>query len=234
MSPKNKIIYVTEEQDNLVNHVVIDIVGPKKLDDLLEQGWYISKSEKVKVHHPVAGKRITVRRVELTNDRGVTVSDAQGVPEQPASREVGSVVAQGFNMLAKALERNHGPPGTNANGYLGQSIAGQIPGVGLVTSLAPNGAFGLGVDAAKGGQSEEKNPFPEGSLPFAEWLKGFIGANGRPDPETLVGMEEGRRAAQGPENAEVTTRFAVNTRGYVGFLIGFTRAGGKIAGNGNV
>lgn len=233
MSTKSKIVYVSEDPGHIVQHATIDIVGPKKLEELLDDGWFITKSEKIKVHHPVAGKRISVRRIELSTEHGVTVSGHQA-HEAPASREVGSVVAQGFNMLAKALDRNQGPPGSNASGYLGQSIAGQIPGVGLVTSLAPNGAFGLGVDAAKGGQREEKNPFPEGSVPFAEWLKGFISANGRPDPETVVGMEEGRRAAQGPENAEVTTRFAANTRGYVGFVIGFTRAGGKIAGNGNV
>lgn len=234
MSTKSKIIYVSEDPGHIVQHATIDIVGPKKLDELLEGGWFISKSEKIKVHHPVAGKRISVRRVELSTEHGVTVSGPQAAPEQPASREVGSVVAQGFNMLAKALERNQGPPGSNASGYLGQSIAGQIPGVGLVTSLAPNGAFGLGVDAARGGQKEDSCKFPEGSVPFAEWLKGFITAGGRPDPETLVGMEEGRRAAQGPENSEVTTRFAVNTRGYVGFVMGFIRAGGRLSGNGNV
>lgn len=231
---KSKIIYVSDVPDHLIHHALLDIVSPKKLDELLEDGWYVTKSEKRKISHPSMGKRVTVDRVELSQDKGITVSGPAVDQQVPQSREVSGVVAQGFSMLAKALEKNHGLPGENRNGYLGNSIAGQIPGVGVVTSIAPHGAFGLGVDAARGGQREESNKFPEGSVPFAEWLKGFINAGGKPDPETLVGMQEGRAAAQGPKDAEVTTRFAVNTRGYVGFLIGFQRAGGTIAGNGNV
>lgn len=227
----SKILYVSDVQEHIGQHAVIDIVSPKRLDDLLEQGWFITKSEKRKVNHPTLGKRVTVDRLELSNERGVATS---GKPaEEAPSREVGSI-AQGFGLLAKALQGREGPPGSTESGYLGRSIAGQIPGVSLVTSLAPNGAFGMGADAAKGGKKEDSCPFPEGSVPFAEWLKGFLQAGGRADPETKVALEEGRLKGAEKGDHEVTCRWAVNTRGYVGFVIGFQQTGGKIGGNGNV
>lgn len=228
----SKVIYVSDSPANLVHHAVLDIISPKEQDKLLESGWFITKSEKRKVNHPTLNKKVTVDRIELSDERGVAVGGRDA--ERPVPSTEMSLVTQGFNALAKALSGRDGPPGSNENGYLGRSIAGQVPGVGLVTSMAPNGAFGMGADTAKRGGRDEDCPFPEGSMPFGEWLKGYLQAGGRADPETMMAMQDGRVKGAEKGDHEVTCRWAPNTRGYIGFVIGFQQGGGKMTGNGNV
>lgn len=218
----SKILYVSETPDHLIQHAVLDIVSPKRLDELLGEGWYVSKSEKTKVSHPTIGKRITVRRIELSNDRGITTS----APERQSAPDPG--MAALTTAVASLMRHQQGLPGETGSSYLGRSIAGVIPGVKTVTQFAAQGAFGMGADSAKGGQRDDACPFPEGSVPFYEWMRGYLKAGGHPDPTTAVGIEEGRAAANGPKDAEVQTRHPANTRGYVGFVHGFEANGGRL------
>lgn len=221
----SKILYVSEMSDHLVQHTVLDIVSPKRLDELLGDGWYICKDEKTKVSHPTLGKRVSVRRVSLSNDRGMTTS----APERSATPDPGmAALSTAVASLISHQNRQQGLPGETGSSYLGRSIAGVIPGVKTVTQFAGQGAFGMGADSAKSGQSDDVCPFPEGSVPFYEWMRGYLKAGGRPDPTTAVGIEEGRAAANGPKDAEVQTRHPANTRGYVGFVHGFEANGGRL------
>lgn len=219
----SKVIYVSEDPNNLVQHAAIDIVGPKRLDELLEEGWYITKDEKTKVHHPTAGKRLTVRRILLSNERGVATTAREGTPG-PVDAGVNALTTA----IASLVGRQQGLPGETGNSYLGKSIVGSVPGVKTVTQFAGQGAFGMGADSAKSGQVEDACPFPEGSIPFAEWLSGYLQAHGRANPETALAIQEGRQAAQGPKDAEVTCRFVRNTRQYVGWVYGFKIGGGTV------
>ncbi len=218
----SKVLYVSESSDHLIEHAVLDIVPPKRLDELLGEGWYITKSDNTKVNHPTMGKRITVRRIELSNDRGMTASasEKKGVPD-PGMHALTSAVAS-------LVRHQQGLPGETGSGYLGRSIAGAIPGVHTVTQFAAQGAFGMGADSAKSGQTDSACPFPEGSVPFYEWMRGYLKAGGKADPTTAVGIEEGREASKAPADAEVRTRHAPNTRGYVGFVHGFEINGGTL------
>ncbi len=220
----SKVIYVSEESDNLVQHAAIDIVGPKRLDELLEQGWYIAKSEKSKVHHPTRGKRITVRRIELSNERSVATTARESERVAPPDSGLHALTTA----IAGLVGKQQGLPGETGVSYLGRSIVGAVPGVKTVTQFAGQGAFGMGADSAKSGQTEDSCPFPEGSIPFAEWLAGYLQANGRPNPETALAIQEGRQAGDGPADAVVTCRFARNTRQYGGWLYGFKLAGGRV------
>jgi hypothetical protein len=232
---KSKVIYVSEEPDHLIEHSIIDIVSPKVLNALLSEGWFIKENEKKKINHPKLNRRITVQRIELSQESGLTVKGEKATQEHPAGilselvkkNNEGMVAA--LSLIAKSFQQQQGPPGENASGYLGRSIAGQIPGVGIVTPLAMQAAFGSGVDAAKSGVDIDTCPFPEGSSPYYKWVDGFLNSGGKPDPEMLVAMEEGHEAATTKgKHEEVTCRWKPNTRGYVAWLYAFKKAGGVV------
>ena len=197
---KSKLLYVSEEPDHLIEHVIMDIVSPKVLNALLAEGWFIKDSVKKKIKHPSLGKQITVQRIELSQESGLTVGGGTDVEEPPKNTLAALLknnegVAAALSLIAKNLERQQGPPGENSSGYLGRSIAGQIPGVGAVTPLTMQAAYGVGADAAKSGESLDACPFPEGSYPYNKWLDGYLNCGGKPDPEMMVAMEEGHKEA---------------------------------------
>lgn len=234
---KSKIVYVSENPEHILQHSVLDIASPKQLEVLLSEGWFITETTKMKVNHPELGKRVAVNRIQLSQESGVTVSGGYNEEKNP-SRVLAELVkgndglSAAVALIAKSLERQQGPAGENASGYLGRSIAGQIPGVGVVTPLAMQAAYGTGADAAKQGVGIDTCPFPEGSYPYSQWVDGFLNGNGKPDPEMMVAMEEGRAAAKGKDNDVVTCRWKPNTRGYIAWLFAFKKAGGRVEAEG--
>lgn len=230
----SKIIYVTTDPAHAVSSDDLDILTVKQQNALLEGGWFITKSEQRKIKHPKSHKTVAVERIELSNEHALSTNPQSGGQSAELS------VSKGFEMLAQVLNQNNGPPGSSADGYLGRSMAGLIPGVKVTSSFAPGGAFGMGVDAAKAGRTDDACTFPEGTVPFGEWLAGYLSAKGKPDPECRLAMEEGRKAARGEkeDEVEIPTKWSrPNTRGYVAWVYAFKQAGGDVqssAVNGNV
>lgn len=229
---KSKSVYVSENPDHVGKGDMLDVISPKQLNKLLEEGWYITSRKSKRVKHPKTQKNIAVDQVDLSQESGVTVANA---PEDvPAGNMLSQLVkgnegvASALALIAKSLEAQRGQPGETGNSYLGRSIAGQIPGVGVVTPLSMHAAYGGGADAAKGGTQVDACPFPEGSYPFSQWVEGYLESGGKPDPEMMVAMEEGREAATGPDDKEVTCRWKLHTLGYVAWLFAFKKAGGRV------
>jgi len=221
-----KIVYVSPE-----HHAVgadLDVLSPKQLDALLEAGWDILETKRVKVPHPETGKKVPVTQHSLAQKseaRGVATVNAQDPPTR-----------RGLTLLDRAMEDRPQAgrglaaiPGQNNDGYLGSSIAGHIPGVRAVGSLRLAAAFGVGTDHyhQPGGKAEDV-PFPEGSSDFADFLDGFFRAGGEIPEHLESAAGQGKVAAQGPEHAEVTCPFRARSWEYCAWLAGFRRAGGKV------
>lgn len=224
-----KIVYVSPEHHGVGDS--LDVLSPKQLDALLEAGWDIMETKRVKVPHPTKGTKVSVTQHSLaqkSESRGLATTR----PAEPPPRRGLTVLDRAMEDRPQAGRGLAAIPGQNNDGFLGSSIAGYIPGVRAVGSLRLAAAFGVGTDHAKTGGKADDVPFPEGSPDFADFLDGFFRAGGEIPEHLESAAGQGKVAGQGPADAEVTCPFKARSWEYCAWLAGFRRAGGKVEGAG--
>jgi hypothetical protein len=226
-----KIIYVSPAHHG--QGPDLDILSPKALNALLEEGWDVSLTEKCKVPHPDTRKAVMVERYTLTTkNRGLTV--AKKDPEREERR-----LARRQEREARSLDRGLStlPQQTDNGSFLGGGSAFRdLPGVSVINGSTPDKAFMMGVDDAYMGKPVDSNPFPPGMILHDKWRLGWekgATAQGGGGPGTDAAPDGdayhlGKQAAKGPKDLEVSCPYPHGTSAFSRWLQGFKDGGGEV------
>ncbi len=223
----SKLVYVSE-----LHHFksdTIDVLSPKELDALLEQGYAIIKRSKRTITHPTTKKEAKVDYLELatkSEERGVTAPRANQA-ELALSRvdEMGMPLSRGVSVQS------------DNGSYLGGGSEFRelmsAAGVDVRAGTTGAAAYGMGVDCAKTQGFAHDCPFDAGTLPHQEWHKGFqAGGGNMPVPADEAALAEafefGKKAAKGPPDLVVSCPFPPRSDLYLKWLDGFKDGGGKV------
>ncbi len=216
-----KFVYVSAE--HFGEYTALDILSPKQLDKLMaDEGFDVIKREQVKIPHPKDKKlkQIRVEHLQLATkaaERGMStrsrVEDEAPGGELSLSREPDNGSFLGSGSAFAAIIRQ--------------------TGVGVASNMGPDAAYGMGVDCAKLGGLANACPFPRGTIPNREWMKGFAAGGGdmpvASSPEALEEAREyGRKSAKGPKDLEVTCPYPPTTDLYEAWLQAYKDAGGTV------
>lgn len=221
-----KIVHVSAEHHCTTD--AMDILSPKALNKLLDEGYSIIKRKKVTLKHPKTGKQATVDELQIA-----TASEERGVatvkPERGVRPRVPDAEAPGHEL---SLSR------PDNGSYLGGgSVFGGImrqTGIQVGSNMAGDAAYGMGVDCAKLGGLASENPFPAGSVPHREWMNGFGAGGGdmpvASPPEALEdAFKQGKiTAKRAGKDTEVSCPYPQGTDLYSKWLEGFEAGGGTI------
>ena len=205
----------------------IDILSPKQLNTLLEEGYAVIKREKVSVVHPKTKKKVRVEYLQLATEsaeRGVSTAGPVRKPRDD-DRAPG-------NELSLSRPDN--------GSYLGNGSAfSQVmrqTGIGVASNMAGDAGYGMGVDCAKMGGMASECPFPRGSVPHREWMNGFAAGGGdapvASQPEALdEAFKQGKAVAKrAGKDTEVTCPYPQGTDLFDRWLEGFQAGGGRLEG----
>ncbi len=223
----SKLVYVSETHH--FKSDAIDVLSPKELDALLDQGYAIIKRSKRTITHPTTKKDVKVDYLELA-----TKSDERGVTAA-ARPERGVALAQVDEM---GLPLSRGVTVQSDNGsYLGGGSEFRelmaATGVSVRAGTTGAAAYGMGVDCAKTQGLASDCPFDPGTLPHQEWFKGFkAGGGDMPVPPDEAALKEafeiGKAAANGPADLVVACPYSPRSDLYLKWLDGFAAGGGKV------
>ena len=222
----SKLVYVSDQHHCTGD--AFDILAPKQLDKLLEEGFDVIKRDTRKVTHPTSKKQVTVDYLELAKkalERGVSAAPVRNERAAALLNEDGH------------LPSRHVSSRPDNGSYLGSGgdfsdiIEATGPSVGR--SISGDVAFGMGVDAAKTGALASACSFRPGTLPYREWMKGFAAGGGNmpvaSPPEAMAeAYQYGKTAAKGDKDLEVTCPYANGSDLYDEWVRGFSENGGKI------
>ena len=221
-----RYVYFTHDPHLACATDKMEILTAVQLNTLLEMdGLLVKKREKVELAHPVTGAKVKLEFLTLVQpaeSRAVSISQQRRDERQTEERAL--------------RRRDEDEEGGRANqvvssgSYLGDT-AFSVPGVGKVSGNAGQMAFGLGVDSAKLGGSSDENPFPAGSLPHEEWMRGFMRGGGTEAAEvdkTSDAYQLGKRAARGPDDLEVSCPYPNGSTPFKAWVQGFIDNGGKL------
>lgn len=223
----SKLVYVSA--DHHCASATLDILSPKQLDALLEQGFDIIKRSKKKIQHPDTKKTVSVEYIELatkSEDRGVSVTQRRNSP--PAALVPFDDQGIGDRSLSTR---------SRSGSYLGDGSdfhdVMKASGIGITAGAGSQMAFSFGVDAAKLGKLADECPFGHGTKEHEEWMKGFAAGGGNmpvaSSPEALAEAATlGRQAAKGGPNDEVSCPYPSSTDLYAAWLKAFEDAGGTV------
>lgn len=220
-----KLVYVSPEHH--CESDTLDILSPKQLDQLLEEeGYDVIKRSNRTIKHPKTRKSIRVEYLELATksaERGLATRSREQLPAAPVDDDGSG--------RALALQPDNGS-------YLGSGSAFtdmvRQTGVNVGSNAAPGAAYGMGVDCAKLGGRESACPFPRGSLPHLEWMKGYAAGGGAQSeaapPEALQrAFNQGKKTAKSAgEDEEVSCPYQVGTDLYDKWVEGYTAGGGRV------
>ncbi len=224
---KTKIVYAWEDDPFSTDH--FDVISPRQLNDLMEEGWSQLKSERRKIMHPVKKKLVSVDRITLGQE-GAKAPPPREVARREEFDEMG-------NPTGRALMQPGGGHQLSRGGsYLGDGSDFAGLGLNLASSKMTENAFGMGVDCAKTGGTKDNCPFPPGNPIYTKWQNGFAAGvadtekqeSGRGDP---VAAKEayalGAAAGRLPDDAAVDCPYSQGSFLFKEWLRGFTENGGK-------
>ncbi len=206
-----KLVYVSPEHH--CESETLDILSPKQLDELLEEeGYDVIKRSNRTIKHPKTKKQVRVEYLELATkapERGLATR-GERLPASVAD-DVGS--SRALSTFADVMRQT---------------------GVNVGSNMAAGAAYSMGVDCAKLGGHASDCPFPRGSLPYNEWMKGFAAGEGETPtaapPEALrKAFEHGERTAKrAGKTDEVSCPYQNGTDLYDQWVEGFIAGGGKV------
>lgn len=226
-----RFVYVSPEHHGQGD--AFDILTPKQFDDLLSEGFAVTKQSRKTVPSPTTPrKKVQVDYYQLDTEamsRGVAVRprDSGDDQEPPPSRAVARQQPQELSLADNGSYLGNGTAFAHLIGRTGPQVG---------SSIAPDVAFGMGVDAAKLGLTKGDCPFPEGSgIARREWMRGFYAGGGEgtsavaePPAALAEAYKHGAAAAKMPDDVEVVCPFANGTRLYQEWLRGFEENGGTV------
>jgi hypothetical protein len=216
-----KLVYVSPE--HYCTSEALDILSPKQLNTLLEEGYDVISRKKVTIAHPKTKKQVKVEHIQIA-----TKSEERGVSTKRTRAEAEDDAPGGE--LALSRQPDNGS-------FLGSGSAFsdiiRRTGVGVASNMGPDAAYGMGVDAAKLGGTAGDCPFPRGTIPNREWMKGFAAGGGdapvASSPEALAEAKQyGKTAAKGPKDLEVTCPYPQGTDLFDAWLEAYEKAGGRV------
>jgi len=224
-----KIIYTSPE--HFGSNDAIDVLSPKQLNKLLDEGYAVIKRKTVTIPHPATKRAVRVEQLHLSTE-AESRAVATTAPEAPASRGIKRYADEDGGIGHSII-----PSRPDNGSYLGSGgdFADLIGATGPSVGRAISGevAFGMGVDAAKLGKMASHCPMRPGTLPHREWMSGFAAGGGNmpvaSPPEALAEARAyGKTAAKGAKDLEVTCPYPEGTDLFDAWLDGFEKAGGKV------
>lgn len=172
---------------------------------------------------------VSVRGRDGQGGRGggmVTVSDDFGTPRELS---LPAAIGQVMTRVTQALA------GLNSASHLGGTKDHSLPGMQVVSSEMVSKAFDVGMAAGMRGEGPASCPFPHGTMPAQQWLKGLRAAQSRASQTTAdpVAAQEafdaGLRAARDfAEEDEVSCPYPSGSPLRASWLEGFQRGGGRV------
>lgn len=211
---KDTVVYVHPDltSDN------VDILTPKKLDAMLDDGWRIKERSRQKV----SGKMVDVYHLQMREQKA---DQAVVVRKQPEERdEMGVSVRKSGSELMTSTNQS----------FLGTSDFQGLPGIHVANSKLLGHADSLGSDAAHQGRTEQDCPWEPGTAAATQWLRGFKAAvKAMGGVEAMASLtkeayENGKQAGTGDSDIEVHCPYPQGTAYFNEWLRGFKEAGGKV------
>lgn len=224
----SKLVYVSEQHHG--SSAAIDILSPKQLDKLLEEGFDVIKRDTRKVAHPKTKKQVMVDYLELAKkapERGVSVTRPVREAALAEVDEMGLPLRSSGRGLSVSDNGSYLGGGSEFRELMGAT------GVDVRAGATGAAAYGMGVDCAKTQGLAEDCPFDPGTLPHQEWHKGFAAGGGNmPVPADESALKEaydlGAAATKGPPDLVVSCPYPPRSDLYKRWLKGFKEAGGTV------
>jgi hypothetical protein len=221
----SKLVYVSDQHYGSTD--ALDVLSPKQLDALLEQGFEIIKRSKRTIDSPKTKKQVKVDYLELATksaERSITASKKQ--PREAALVDDNDL----GNRRSVAIRDSGSYLGSGSDFHDIITAGGKV---GITAGASSQLAYGMGVDCAKTGGFPTECPFDAGTKPYEEWQKGFVAGGGNmPAASPAEALDEARAlgatAARGPKELEVSCPYPVRTDLYDAWVSGFEKAGGTI------
>ncbi len=221
----SKLVYVSDQHYG--SNDAVDVLSPKQLDALLEQGFDIIKRSKRTIDSPKTKKPVKVDYIELATK----AAERSVATTKSAPREAALADDNDLGSRRQVAIRDSGSYLGSGSDFHDIITAGGK--VGITAGASSQLAYGMGVDCAKTGGFPTDCPFPTGTKPYEEWQKGFVAGGGNmPQASPEEALDEARklgaRAAKGPPDLVVSCPYPEHTDLYDAWIRGFKLAGGKV------
>lgn len=238
-------VYLVSKVTAAMRESSLSFVDDEGLSALLGDGWEVTTNMQREVS--VAGKRVKATMMILkqaADNRGVSV---RGRDRDDLDRPAGGTMISmddGFgnskdvpvmHALGRVLQSvERGLARSGEAGHLGASVDHSLPGMTIIPSSVISKAYDIGMNAAMTGKTEAACPFPSGSHPHSQWMKGFrkgLGTAGAPaSPEEASGARQAGVVCareHGPDD-EVSCPYPAGSPLRRHWVEGFRSAGGRV------